>query len=368
MKILHLLNSRNFAGTEQLVLTLCTALAGAGHEVHVAVKSGGVLAQKYREARLDVIDVSLNSFFVKWWLSRWVREHKPDVIHAHLTGAARLGVRLAEKTGVPLVTHLHILREARAYREAAEAGELVAISERVLRFYRDECAGIPAGKIHLVQNATLAFEAPANEVPRAGAAAQIKAALGLAPASRLLLIAARISPEKGHEWLLRALPAVAARHPNVVVLAAGNTAQKPEFVKKVRELARVLGVEQHFRLLGFRDDVPLLLRAAEAQLVLSEDEPFGLGVIEAFAAGTPVIGSNSGALPDLLRGELGTLVPYGDVTALAVALNAHLDESDDAPARAARTAAARADALARYSPAALRDGVLAVYQKALARL
>jgi len=366
MKVLHLLNSRNFAGTEQLVLTLCTALAGAGHTVCVAVKDGGVLAEKYRAAGIEVIGVPLNGFFVAWRLRRWIREHKPDIIHAHLTGAARLGAHLSRATGIPLVTHLHILREARAYRDAAAAGELIAISERVLRFYRDECAGIPAAKIHLVHNATLAFDLPENARSRAVAAAEIKSALNLGAAARPLLFAARVSPEKGHEWLLRALPAVVARHPGAIVLAAGNTAQKPAFVKHLRALARELGVERHIVFLGFRDDVPRLLRGTEAQLVLSRDEPFGLVVIEAFAAETPVIAAAAGALPDLLgNGAFGELVPFGDASALAAAISAHLDD----PARLnARAAVAHAAGIARYSPEAFRDGTLAVYAKALEKI
>ena len=100
---MQLVYSRNFAGTEQSVLTLSHALQAQGHEVWVAVKSGGSLAERYRGDGLSLCPVPLNSFFASWRLARYVREAKIDVIHSHLTEATGIGASggKPQTTGLP---------------------------------------------------------------------------------------------------------------------------------------------------------------------------------------------------------------------------------------------------------------------------
>lgn len=361
MRILNLLHSRNFAGTEQLVLTLAHTLEKTGNcEVFTAVKNGGILKQKYKDAGLRILDIPTNGFFAKNRLAAWMRENKVDILHAHLTGAARMGVRLHEKTGVPLVTHLHLIKNALAYRKAARAGELIAISTEVARFY-EKTAGIPAEKIHLIPNATTALEAPAASLPREECAAQIRRELQLPPSSRLFTLTGRVSPEKGHETLLRAMPAVLAKNPHAHVLIIGNLKQKPAYVRKLKKLAETLSLQKNIHFTGFRENILQCVRAAEAQFVLSKNEPFGLVVIEAMALGTPVIASNTGALPEILENAtLGTLVPHGDATALSDAIVKILE--DNTPfQKMAELAKNRTQTL--YSPEILAQNTLQLYRK-----
>jgi glycosyltransferase involved in cell wall biosynthesis len=362
MRVLQLVYSRNFAGTEQSVLTLSRALQAQGHEVFVGTKSGGTLAERYGRERLKVIPLPLNAFFIGRRLAEYVRAARIDVIHAHLTEAARIACRVNRRTGVPMVTHLRILRNDPAYRVAARQGPLIANSEHTAEFYRGT-GGIPPERIHVIPNATLAVHDPWAEFPVSEVAASVRQELRLPPTARLIAFPGRIAPEKGHETMLQALPAVLTRHPETHVIVVGNLGQKRSYRQRLLALRAQLGLERNVHFVGFRGDVLRFTRAAEAQLVLSKREPFGLVLIEAMAMGTALIGTDAGAIPAILeQGALGTLVPPEAPAAVTAALQLLLDE----PARfRAKAEAARLRVRELYSPTTLATRVAQVYLEAI---
>jgi glycosyltransferase involved in cell wall biosynthesis len=358
MRILQLVHSRNFAGTEQSVLTLSRALQAEGHEVLVGVKSRGILRERYAREGLAVIPLALDSFFITRRLAAFVQAAGIDVIHAHLTEATRLACRVHLLTGVPMVSHLRILRDDPAYHQAAALGLLIANSEHTGEFYRAE-AGIAEARIRVIPNATRAVHDAWGEAPVAEVAAGVREELGLPATARLVCFPGRISPEKGHETMLRALPAVLARHPETHVLVLGDHTAKRAYARRLLALRAKLGLERHVHFLGFRGDVLRFTRAAEAQLVLSEREPFGLVVIEAMAMGTPVIGSETGAIPAILgHGAYGSMVSPQSSAGVAELLGNLLQ----APAQfQAKAEAARRRVRELYSPQTLAARVLQVY-------
>jgi len=109
----------------------------------------------------------------------------------------------------------------------------------------------------------------------------------------------------------------------------------------VARRAHELGVSDAVRLLGRRDDFCVLLRHADGFLLPSESEGFGVAALEAMAAGVPVFGYRVGGLPEVVTDGAGTLVPRGDVDALAAAVGAGVRDRAirDAMGRAARAAA-----------------------------
>lgn len=124
------------------------------------------------------------------------------------------------------------------------------------------------------------------------------------------------------------------------------------------------GLGDRIELLGERDDVPAQLAASDVFVLSSLSEGMPIAVLEAMGAGLPVVASAVGGVPELVvDGETGTLVPAGDVAALADALQRVLADSD---LRAQYGAAARARALERFDVAAFRDAHIAVYRQALA--
>lgn len=133
----------------------------------------------------------------------------------------------------------------------------------------------------------------------------------------------------------------------------------------VEKLAASLGVSGHVAFLGEQLQVGRLLSQADLFVLPSAQESFGLAALEALASGVPVVATNVGGLPEVVRhAETGWLVPVRDPTALAAAV---LKLLDDEPRRAAMGRAARADALARFRPEPVVERVEVLYRELLER-
>ncbi len=129
-------------------------------------------------------------------------------------------------------------------------------------------------------------------------------------------------------------------------------------------LAAERGLGQHVRLLGFRRDLASLLASFDVLLHTAHAESFGLAILEAMAHGCPVVASAGGGVPELLSHDATALLAQpGDVAALA----AHVSRSlGDRASAVGRAAAARAQAIARFSPRAEAEALCLVYGEALA--
>ena len=136
------------------------------------------------------------------------------------------------------------------------------------------------------------------------------------------------------------MPAVVRRHPEVVLALAGEGELRDELEAQVQRL----GVESHVRFLGYRNDIPDLMAAADRMVVSSHMEGLCSSIIDAMLIGCPVIGTRAGGIPDLLshqNSSLGWLVPPRDSDALANAVTDSL-ESPERSIEFARLARERA--------------------------
>src|SRR5439155_20906267 len=146
-----------------------------------------------------------------------------------------------------------------------------------------------------------------------------RAVLGVADDAFTVAVLGRLASWKGQDVLVEAV----ARLPGAVALIAGDAWRGDE--RRARELAEraaALGAGDRVRLLGFRDDVDVVLGASDVVAVPSTaPDPLPNSALEAAAAGCCVVASAHGGLPEILRdGETGVLVPPGDAAALAAAL------------------------------------------------
>jgi glycosyltransferase involved in cell wall biosynthesis len=143
--------------------------------------------------------------------------------------------------------------------------------------------------------------------------------LDIAPDAKVVLFASKLIARKRTEDLLAAMDMVSARHRDAVLLIAGTGPEEP----RLRELAA--GRSARIVFAGFRNqsEMPALMAASDIFVLPSEEEPWGLIVNEAMAAGLPVIVSDDvGAAPDLVEGKgTGLVFPARDVAGLADALD-----------------------------------------------
>jgi glycosyltransferase involved in cell wall biosynthesis len=200
--------------------------------------------------------------------------------------------------------------------------------------------------------------------PEAGR--RVRAGLGIPPDAPLVGMVARFNPGKGHDVLLRAMAIVARSFPDARCLVVGDALFEGEgdWRAQMVTLARALRLGDRAVFAGWRDDVPAVLQALDV-LVHAPTAPDSMPtvVMEAMAAGRPVVGAALGGVPELVAdGVTGRLVPPRDPDALATALHPLLD---DPAARAALGAAARDRAVRELSRERFARAMAEVYETVL---
>jgi glycosyltransferase involved in cell wall biosynthesis len=293
-------------------------------------------------------------------LARLLRRERPAVFHAHMSSpvACKWALAGAVLARVPAVLGTVQVGEYEPPDRAARwqlralargVGRYLAVS-RAIADELVERLGWPAAKIEASYNAV--------DVDRAAVAAPpgLRERLGGSATRPLVLTPARLDAQKGHRVLLEA----AAEVPDACFLLAGEGPER----EGLEAEARRLGLDDRVRFLGRREDVPQLLAAADVFALPSLYEGSSLAVLEAMAAGTPVVSSAIGGTDELVEdGRSGLLVPPGDSAALAAALRRLLADRELAEAMAAR-ARERVDSGLRREQMAQR--VTGVYDELLA--
>lgn len=188
------------------------------------------------------------------------------------------------------------------------------------------------------------------------AATSIRRELGLAEHERIFLLVAEFIPRKRHADAVQALAAL--HRPEVHLLCAGQGPTQAE----IAALGLKLGVQDQLHLLGFRKDIPALMRAADAVLLPSRHEGLPRSLMEAMCLGVPCIGSDIRGTRDLLSDGCGLLCPPGDSAALAEAMRCVLDD----PAAAAGMALRAREKIRDYDVTGIIARHEELYEQALA--
>ncbi len=254
--------------------------------------------------------------------ARALHGRRPAVFHAHLTWPLAckyglMGALLARVPAVVVTVQLYVdfKMDPSIYLQqrllAAGVGRYVAVSEEVSQRLRQKLP-IPAHKLQVIRNAIspAAFTCMASSEVRTG----------LCDAGQpLILTLARLDPQKGLTYLLQA----AARVPGAVFAIAGEGPERPALEAQVR----ALGLDGRVVLLGYRPDVNQLLASCDLFVLPSLYEGLPLSVLEAMAAGKPVIATAIGGTAEaVVPGQTGLLVPPADPGALADAIQKLLSE------------------------------------------
>lgn len=238
------------------------------------------------------------------------RPQRTVVTHLHLAPVALL-LRLL--LGIPYLVVLHGIEvrpdlSALRLRALREAARLASVSRHTAARLR-ALPGFAATPVALLPNTYDADRFRPQDCRDARALVAWRAQLGLAPGERVLLSVTRLDPReayKGVDRVLTALPAVTAAAGPLRYLVAGEGADRP----RLERLAAELGLKRVFQPLGFvaDEDLPLLYRLADAFVLPSTGEGFGIVFLEAMASGTPVLaGNRDGSVDALADGELGLL-------------------------------------------------------------
>jgi glycosyltransferase involved in cell wall biosynthesis len=351
LRVMQVIQDLTYGGAERIVATLSRRLEEAGAEVTVASAGSAVPdLPDVRVATLPRIERRITRLpAAALALRRAVRQERPAVVHAHNPGMALVtAVATARGRSMPALVTVHGVPEE-DYRSAA----------RVLRL-----AGLPV--IGCGPGVTAALEehgvrvagtvvngiAPFDERSDAD---EVRRSLGLPGDMRLVLAVGRLVPQKNQALALEAVASV----PEAALVVVGDGALRGE----LEALARSLAIDERVRFTGARSDARRLMTAADAYVLSSHWEGLPLVVLEALAAGAPVVATAVRGVRELLDDEENALLtPPDDADALAAALRRVLDNG----ALAERLRANGRRLAERYGEEQMSDRYLALY-RSLAR-
>ncbi|MBK5290871.1 MAG: glycosyltransferase family 4 protein [Acidobacteriia bacterium] len=296
-----------------------------------------------------------------WRLATILRRLKADIFHAHMFQASFAGTPTAWACGVPAVIETPHVREqwrtgwikSHYYIDrliGRFVDHYIAVSEANAR-YLVEVKRLPASKISVIPNGcdVSSFD-PHRPAPR-----ELKQRLGFDGADPVLVVGARLEPQKGHRVLIKALPLVLEHFPNVKLVCAGDGSLRGELEAMMREH----GLEHVIRFVGYQSAMAEWLALADIVVLPSFFEGMPLIALEALAAARPVVATaTDGTVEVVIDGETGLTAKPGDPRELATAILRLLRD----PALARRLAAAgRARVLARFSMAQQVQSTQALY-------
>jgi glycosyltransferase involved in cell wall biosynthesis len=322
-------------GSEMFAFKLAAGLErGRFRSVMCAVDKGGALEPEIEKLCIPYHILHRRYGFdprLFWKLGRLCRKEKVDVLHSHHFNQLLYAAPAAKLLGLRLIHTEHSVklfekpRLRRALRVLARCcHKILAVGTDVATVLHEQ-VGIPETQIQIIR---AGVDPALYQQDRATARHQ----LGLNPQNRVAAIVARLSPEKNHTNLLTAFAQVVQRLPDAKLLIVGDGADEAA----VRALVEKLGLSQRVQMLGVRRDIPRILAATDVFVLSSDREGLPIAVLEALAAGCPVVCTTVGDLPLVVKdGATGRLVPPQDPPALAAALTELLADPDRAAAMGA---------------------------------
>lgn len=337
MKILQVLGGGAWGGGSVVVLAITRALIARGDEVWV-ITLNPETARHFKQAGAVVVRSPLwfraiNPLDAVTFLQLWVLclRERFDLVATHTSKGGFLGRLAARLAGVPrIVHHVHgfafhqftrpgALRVYLALeRFAARACDLIISVSEQHRRLAIELGIKPPGQVRTVLNG---IDLEEFQMPERASA---RRRLGFREDELIIGSAARLSAQKGFEYLIRAFPSVLARFPNARLAIAGDG----PLLSELRAEARRAGVERQVTFLGFRRDVTHLLAALDIFAHPSLWEGLSISLMEAMAAGKAIVASDIWGNREMIvdRGN-GLLVPPADPARLADALCLLLGDS-----------------------------------------
>jgi len=354
MKILQVCSVTTFGGGERHLADLSHALADLGHEVYAASVPGSPLW-----AELSFLNKES-----MWQLSRrnyaknvaslagFIRAHDIEIVHAHAARdyhLAALAVKLASRGRLVLTRHTLFPMKRINKLVLSGASRVIAVSQAVAESIR-QSGVIESAKVTVIHNGI--------DVDRFARSSTSD--------SRILVgTVGHLAPIKGHDVFIRAAALVSAHRPNVHFVVIGeDKSPQMDHRRSLEKLITELGLNGVVDMPGWRDDIDAALASLTLFVSAARSEPFGLAIVEAMAAGLPIIATRSeGALEILEDGATGKLVPADDPEVVAQAINDLLDN----PLECSRLGQnAQRVARDRYSLARMASDTERVYREVLA--
>jgi glycosyltransferase involved in cell wall biosynthesis len=382
-----LLASFIYGGTESQAVELLKRIDLDRYDVRLAsLKNEGTLYEQIAD-RFPVAPVfHFTSFYDANACRHYLRlrdmliHEQIDLIHAHDFYSGMVGVIVGRLAGVRvLASQRHLRLSDRRLHEWGQrfinrTAHKVLVNSEAIREYILATSKVPAEKIVVVRNGLITSEeeatganlnghrhsAVAGNGSRPTPREEVCQELGLGRDAKLVGMVGRLDPVKGHRFFIAAAAQVAREHPNAHFLLVGDG----ELQEEIQQQAAGLGLTDRLHLLGYRKDAPRLVAAFDLSVLASLHEGLPNTVMEAMAAGVPVVATAVGGAKELVvEGETGYLAPPADADALAQRISWALAHEEE---RTRLAASARQSVLSNFGMSRMVSEVERLYDRLIA--
>lgn len=337
-RVLFIIGTLEIGGSESQTAELASRLDQSHFRTAVfCLSRGGPFATllESRGIEVRVFGITRSDLRAPWRLAShlaalwsFIAAWRPHIVHGVLFWSYVLGAIAARLSGVPVVVagrrsladfkrgkpHYQILE-----RLANQLTDRIVANSHAVRADTIRAERIDPGKIVVIYNGIdttmfdVRYEPPDTDF------------LGLSRPAPLVVVVASLIPYKGHEYFLEAWRRVADRFPSARALLVGDGPER----LRLERLAAQIGLGESVRFLGVRSDVARIVRAAYVLVHPSLQEGFSNAILEAMAAGKPVVATEVGGNPEAIVHEVtGLIVPPRDASAIAAAVGRLLLDPD----------------------------------------
>lgn len=321
MKIVMHADGPTIRGNERQVILLATELARRGHEVLVSCRARGPVRDALEAAGIRTTGIRPRGDADAWNAARFarmLRRERPDAVLLTSWRAGFWGAWAARRAGVRVAVRLGIVRTPKrramrlAFRRWVDA--MIVNAPEIRDAWTRYAPWFPRDRIHVVLNGIRT-----DGVDRAAARSRLLAELGVGEDALLVVGAGHVARRKGFDVLLHAFERAEISGAHLVIAGAG------EELAELRRRAAEMGIAERVHWLGHRDDVPEVLAGCGIFVLSSRNEGMANVMLEAMAAGTPVIATDISGVRTAIGADeggaaAGWIVPPDDPAALASTL------------------------------------------------
>ncbi len=359
---MYISSALTYGGGERHLVDLGREMVARGHEVFVGLRPTNQWEERFSFLPPDrFLHVSVRNSFGMLSanrIARFLGQNDVDVLHAHVARDYLAAAVAARSAKARLVITRHVMFPMKSFHRLAlrNVDRAIAVSpamvENLERIF-------PRNKIVVIPNG-ITFDVEAHDPEtKAGEFRKFHSIPRDAP---LVVTLGELKPLKGQRDLILAANEVLKRHEDAYFVVAGkDNSIDQKFRRELKRLAKVLGLERRIIWLDWLDDISPLLAAADLFVSPSHSESFGLAILDAMAAGAPVVATDTDGAKTLISDQ-NTLVPIKDPLALAAAITRYLDDPDKRRELAAKLAN---DARSRFSLATMCDATERAYREVL---
>ena len=325
-----MIDSLGPGGAEQLMPTILKNLQKAGFNIRVCalqIRAGNPIASELQRLGLpvDLIPIrNLRQPLNLIHILRYLRLHRPQLLHTQLEFADTLGTLAAKILGIPSVSTVHTLdvfpekksawgrMKLRWFLLGRFCDRVIAVSEKTRRHYL-QAGGLPHDKVITLYNGVDISRFKKMDETQT---VKLRKELQLPLSSQIIMTVAVLREPKGIQFMIRALPAILEQCPDVHYLIVGDGVHRAV----LSELVAGLAIENHVTFAGHRTDIPDLLACCDVFVLPTLKDALPTVLIEALAAEKPIIASNVGGVPEIIEnGVNGLLVAPGEPSKLVEA-------------------------------------------------